>query len=233
MLEKLSLSIALYSWSFWFLCFTLPPDFFHIYSKTTPPKKPATFFVVRDFFFFFLVWLWGTLHKPSLRLQFGPYYLHAGPKLFRFFILLPLARAGLVWPQPCPVSITLLAGYTGPPHTCAAPRSPQECARACNRLCGGYWVVRLTETSQPHSALDAEWSSAWGGSPTRGRCQIPTVAPRNHSHTDGDIGRRGGWGRGGGAWGSGCTCSVECESWAQRRSISLVFTVSCWPASVI
>lgn len=51
MLEKLSLSIALYSWSFWFLCFTLPPDFFHIYSKTTPPKKPATFFVVRDFFF--------------------------------------------------------------------------------------------------------------------------------------------------------------------------------------
>lgn len=123
------------------------------------------------------------------------------------------------------------SGYSGPPHTCAAPRSPQECARACNRLCGGYWVVRLTETSQPHSALDAEWSSAWGGSPNRGRCQIPTVAPRNHSHTDADIGRRGGWG--GRCGGSGCSWSVECESWAQRRNISLVFTVSCWPESVI
>lgn len=150
---------------------------------------------------------------------------------FSDFIVHLLTSVGFVWPQHCPVSITLLAGYSGPPHTCAAPRSPQECARACNRLCGGYWVVRLTETSQPHSALDAEWSSAWGGSPNRGRCQIPTVAPRNHSHTDADIGRQGGWG--GRRGGSGCSCSVECESWAQRRNISLVYTVRCWPESVI
>lgn len=105
---------------------------------------------------------------------------------------------GFVWPQHCPVFITPLTGYPGPPRTCAAPRSLQECAGACNRLCGGHWVVWLTETSQPHSALAAEWGSAWGGSPNHGRCQIPTVAPHNHSHTGPDIppGRGDGEGRG-------------------------------------
>lgn len=103
---------------------------------------------------------------------------------------------GFVWPQHCPVFITPLTGYPGPPRTCAAPRSLQECAGACNRLCGGHWVVWLTETSQPHSALAAEWGSAWGGSPNHGRCQIPTVALHNHSHTGPDIppGRRDGEG---------------------------------------
>lgn len=105
---------------------------------------------------------------------------------------------GFVWPQHCPVFITPLTGYPGPSRTCAAPRSLQECAGACNRLCGGHWVVWLTETSQPHSALAAEWGSAWGGSPNHGRCQIPTVAPHNHSHTGPDIppGRGDGEGRG-------------------------------------
>lgn len=87
--------------------------------------------------------------------------------------------------------------YPGPPRTCAAPRSLQECAGACNRLCRGHWVVRLTETSQPHSVLAAEWRSAWGSSPTRGRCQIPTVALHNHSHTGPGAGRRD-WEGGGG-----------------------------------
>lgn len=67
------------------------------------------------------------------------------------------------------------------------PGSLQECAGACNRLCGSHWVVRLTETSQPHIALAAEWGSAWGCSPNHGRCQIPTVALHNRSHTGPDV----------------------------------------------
>lgn len=123
---------------------------------------------------------------------------------------------GFVWPQHCPVFITPLTGYPGPPRTCAAPRSLQECAGACNRLCGGHWVVWLTETSQPHSALGAEWGSAWGGSPNYGRCQIPTVAPHNHSHTGPDIppGRGDGEGLGGG---SGCG-GGERAHWAVQRN---------------
>lgn len=135
---------------------------------------------------------------------FGPYNLcRTQTSSFRFFhspISSPvLALCGLRT-SPC---LSLLWWVTPvPPHTCAAPRSPQEFAGACNRLCRGYWVLRLTETSQPHSVLDAEWSSAWGGSPNCGRCQIPTVAPRNHSHTDADTSRRGGDGGGGGGVGT-------------------------------
>lgn len=121
--------------------------------------------------------------------------------------------AGFVWSQHCPVFISPLMGYPGPPRTCAAPRSLQECAGACNRLCGGHWVVRLTETSQPHSALAAEWGSAWGGSPNHGRCQIPTVALHNHSHTGPNIppGRRDGEGDAGSGYGDG-----ECVCWTGK-----------------
>lgn len=150
-------------------------------------------------------------------------YTHTSPtsiflKLTLSFLLLPPQKfpgscgvVGFVWPQHCPVFITPLTGYPGPPRTCAAPRSLQECAGACNRLCGGHWVVWLTETSQPHSALGAEWGSAWGGSPNYGRCQIPTVAPHNHSHTGPDIPPGGkGWG------GSGC--GGERARWAVQRN---------------
>ncbi len=120
----------------------------------------------------------------------------------------PVERLVLCCPQHCPVFITPLTGYPGPPRTCAAPRSLQECAGACNRLCGGHWVVWLTETSQPHSALAAEWGSAWGDSPNHGRCQIPTVALHNHSHTGPDIppGRRGREGKGGRDVVAVCVC---------------------------
>lgn len=121
----------------------------------------------------------------------------------------PVEWQVLCGPQHCPVFICPLTGYPGPPRTCAAPRSLQECAGACNRLCGGHWVVRLTETSQPHSALAAEWDTAWGGSPNRGPCQIPTVALHNHSHTGPDIppGRRDG--EGSGCGGGDCVCWID------------------------
>lgn len=68
---------------------------------------------------------------------------------------------------------------------------------------GAVGLVWLSETSQPHSALAAEWDSAWGGSPNSGRCQIPAVAPHNHSHTGPDTppgwGERGKGGLGGGS----------------------------------
>lgn len=124
------------------------------------------------------------------------FFTHSHPtsiflKLILPFLPLPpktsCGAPGFVWPRHCPVFITPLTGYPGPPRTCAAPRSLQECAGACNRLCWGHWVVRLSKTSQPHSALAAEWGSAWGGSPNRGCCQIPTVALHNHSHTGPDI----------------------------------------------
>lgn len=133
-----------------------------------------------------------SVHVPSV-CNLAP-ITHAGAKRPSSHLSLSISSPALVLcglrTVPC---LSLLWWVTSvPPHTCAAPRSPQECAGACNRLCRGYWVLRLTETSQPHSALDAEWSSAWGGSPNCGRCQIPTVAPRNHSHTAADTSRRGG-----------------------------------------
>lgn len=130
-------------------------------------------------------------------------------KLILPFLLLPPKTPRFLWSARFCVATALsrvyhpsLTGCPGPPRTCAAPRSLQECAGACNRLCGGHWVVGLTGTSQPHSALAAEWGSAWGGSPSHGRCQIPTVAPHNHSHTGPDP-LPGSGDRGGGVLASG------------------------------
>jgi len=101
-------------------------------------------------------------------------------------------------PSPVPfLSLSLTGILPRSPSHLRRSQVPQECAGACNRLCRGHWVVRLTETSQPHSVLAAEWRSAWGSSPTRGRCQIPTVALHNHSHTGPGAGRRD-WEGGGG-----------------------------------
>lgn len=74
---------------------------------------------------------------------------------------------------------------------------------------GAIGLVWLSETSQPHSALAAEWDSAWGGSPNRGRCQIPAVAPHNHSHTGPDIPPGRGEGKGAGGHGMGCDGDVR------------------------
>lgn len=102
--------------------------------------------------------------------------------------------------------------FSTPPRTCAAPTSLQECAGACNRLCGDHWVVHgwLKLPNLTVRCMVAEWDSAWGDSPTHGRCQIPTVVLHNHSHTGpGALPGRRGRDREGGTVRPGCDCH-EC-----------------------
>lgn len=104
-----------------------------------------------------------------------------------------LEAVGFVLSQVRPIFISSLMGTplhqtpsSTPPYTCTAPTSLQECAGACNRLCGVHWAVygwlKLPNLTVPSMA--SERDSAWGDSPTHEHCQIPTVALHNHSHTD-------------------------------------------------
>ena len=137
----------------------------------------------------------------------------------------PVERLVLCGPQHCPVFLSLLWRVTpGLPRTCAAPRSLQECAGACNRLCGGHWVVHgwlklpnLTARwplngAQRGAALQTtaaakflQWSSTI----------TPTQAPVYTARQEG-WGRRGGMG-----WWCVCVCVRVC--WTQR------FKVYIWP----
>lgn len=133
------------------------------------------------------------LHAPRPSSPLAPFFSSPLFSLLRrgWFCVVPLTVSSFPFSRGSDGSGLAPASLPGP--------STQECAGACNRLCGGpLSCVRLSETSQPHSALAVEWGSAWGASPNRGRCQIPTVALHNQSHT-GPVQRQA-RGRGGGTW---------------------------------